>query len=98
MCDPLDSTIIMLDLPRFGEVIAHVAAKFAEMREIEEPDFEGQEMRDLAISTWRHLCFMADREMFKASVSKDIEQIAAPTGPQHKPEFGFFDPPLDAPI
>lgn len=90
----LDDIVIMLDLPRFGEVIAHVAAKFAEMRGIEDPDFEGQEMRELAISAWRHLCFMADREMFKASVNKDLEQITAPTGPQHRPEYGFFEPPL----
>lgn len=92
--DLINDLVIMLDLPRFGEVIAHVAAAFAEMRGIEEPDFDGQEMRELAISTWRHVCFMADREEFKASVGKDLEQIAAPQGPQHRPEFGFFDPPL----
>lgn len=92
--DLLDDLVIMLDLRRFGEVIAHVAAAFAEMRGVEEPDFDGQEMRELAVSAWRHLCFMADREQFKASVNKDLEQIAAPTGPQHRPEFGFFEPPL----
>lgn len=92
--DLLSDLAIMLDLPRFGEVIAHVAAAFAEMRGIEEPDFNGQEMCELAISTWRHVCFMADREEFKASVGKDLERITAPQGPQHRPEFGFFDPPL----
>lgn len=90
----LNDIVIMLDLPRFGEVIAHVAAAFAGMRGVEEPDYEGQEMRDLAISTWRHVCFMADREEFKASVGKDLKELTAPTGPQHRPEFGFFDPPL----
>jgi hypothetical protein len=92
--DLLNDLVIMLDLPRFGEVIAHVAAAFAEMRGIEEPDFDGQEMRELAISTWRHVCFMADREQFKASVGKDLEALTASQGPQHRPEFGFFDPPL----
>ena len=90
----VDDIVIMLDLPRFGEVIAHVAAAFAEMRGIEEPDYDGQEMRELAISTWRHVCFMADREEFKASVGKDLKQLTSPQGPQHRPEFGFFDPPL----
>lgn len=92
--DLLDNLVIMVDLPRFGEVIAHVASAFAEMRGIEQPDFEGQEMRELAISAWRHLCYMVDREDFKASVGKDLEQLVAPQGPQHKPEFGFFEPPL----
>lgn len=91
----LENLVILLDLPRFGEVVAHVAASFASIRGIEEPDFDGQEMRELAISAWRHVVFMADREQFKASVDKDIEQLTAPTGrPQHKPEFGFFEPPL----
>lgn len=92
--DLINDLVIMLDLPRFGEVIAHVAAAFAEMRGVEEPDYDGQEMRELAISTWRHVCFMADREEFKASVSGDLEQLTAAQGPQHRPEFGFFDPPL----
>lgn len=92
--DLINDLVIMLDLPRFGEVIAHVAAAFAEMRGIEEPDFDGQEMRELAISTWRHVCFMADREEFKAAAAREIEQITSPQGPQHRPEFGFFDPPL----
>lgn len=84
--DRLDSLVILLDLPRFGEVIAHVAAAFAKLRDIEEPDYSGDEMRELAISTWRHLCFMADREEFKATAEKEIEQLTAPVGPQHKPE------------
>jgi len=90
----VDDIVIMLDLPRFGEVIAHVAAAFAEMRGVEEPDYEGQEMRDLALSTWRHLCYMADREEFKATATKEIEELTAPAGPQHRPEFGFFEPPV----
>lgn len=92
--DYLDGIVIMLDLPRFGEVVAHVAAAFADMREIEEPDYEGQEMRNLALSAWQHLCFMADREKFKASVNDDLEQLTSSTGPQHRPEYGFFEPPL----
>ena len=90
----VDDIVIMLDLPRFGEVIAHVAAAFAEMRGIEEPDFSGQEMRDLAVSTWRHVCFMADREDFKATAAKEIEKLTSPAAPEHKPEFGFFEPPV----
>lgn len=97
--DRLDDLIIILDLARFGEIVAHVAAAFAQIREIDEPDFEGQEMRDLAISAWRHVVFMYDRERFKVSVAKDLETIsteplAPQDGPQHRPEFGFFEPPL----
>ena len=76
--EQIENLVIMLDLPRFGEVIAHVAAAFAKIRDIEEPDYGGQEMRDLAISAWRHVCFMADREEFKASVDRDIEALASP--------------------
>lgn len=92
--DLINDLVIMLDLPRFGEVIAHVAAAFAEMRGIEKPDYDGQEMRELAISAWRHVCYMVDREDFKATAVREIEQLTAPQGPQHRPEFGFFDPPL----
>lgn len=86
--DLIDNLAIMLDLPRFGEVIAHVAFAFAATREMKPPTDE--ELRELAISTWKHVCFMADREEFKASASRDIEQLTAPTGP----EYGFFEPPL----
>ena len=53
-----------------------VAAAFAALRDIEEPDYSGEEMRELAISTWRHVCFMADREEFKASLDRDLAKLS----------------------
>jgi hypothetical protein len=78
----LDSIRITLDLERFGELVAHVAGAFAEIRGIDPPDFEGQEMRELAISSYRHVEYMADRSQFKRSVEFDLETLERNPFPQ----------------
>ncbi len=97
-----DDITVLLDLPRLGELIAHVAHTLCELREIELPDLESQEMRTLAISGWRHVCFMADRAEFAQSVEADLAALDEPVpqvdvtsrGVTHRPEFGFFEPPV----
>jgi hypothetical protein len=93
----LDNITVTMDLGRLGELIAAVATKFAEQRGIDPPDYEGQEMRDLAVAGWHHVEFMADRVKFAQSVANDLAALEEPEVapmPAHRPEFGFFDPPV----
>lgn len=88
MPDQYDEIRVIMDLPRLGELIAAVATRFAQIREIDPPDYDGEEMRDLAISGWRHVQHMFDRAEFTSSVMKDLEQLdKVETGPQHRSEF-----------
>jgi hypothetical protein len=85
-----DEIRVIMDLPRLGELIAHVAASFAAIREIDPPDFGGDEMRELAISGWRYCVHMNDRAEFARSVQSDLAALdAIPTEPQHRSEFGL---------
>jgi hypothetical protein len=88
----LDNVRIILDLERLGELIAHIAVAFAQIREVDLPDFDGEEMRQLAISGWRYCMHMSDRAQFAASVNADLAQldeVPFVEEPQHKPEFGL---------
>lgn len=71
----LDDVRIILDLERLGELIAAVAHKFTLIRDIEPPDFDGEEMRELAIAGWEHVRLMGDRANFAASVLQDLEKL-----------------------
>jgi len=104
----LDKIVITMDLPRLGELIAAIATSLCEIRDLEPVDYDGEEMRELAVAGWRYVNFMHDRAEFARSVEKDISDLDAqsdesqpcvyggegPNGPEHKPEFGFFDPPV----
>lgn len=83
---------VILDLPRLGELIAAVADAFTKIREIDPPDYNGDEMRLLAIAGWHHCQFMSDRTMFQASVAADIaalEELPTTPEPNHQSEFGL---------
>jgi hypothetical protein len=91
----IDSIRVILDLERLGELIAHVATAFAVIRDVEPPDLDGQEMRDLAVSGWNYVQHMTDRAEFAHSVQGDLEnldeaaaELLAPK-PQHQSEFGL---------
>jgi hypothetical protein len=91
----IDSIRIIMDLERLGELIGHVANAFAKLRDVEPPDFDGQEMRDLAVSGWQYVQHMSDRAEFANSVKGGLEnldeaasELLSP-GPQHNPEFGL---------
>lgn len=75
--DPLrlDEIRIIMDLPRLGELIAAVAVRFAQIRDLEPPDLEGEEMRQLALAGWQHVERMADRADFASSVRADLEGL-----------------------
>lgn len=96
----LDEIRVLLNLEHLGELIGYVALKFAEIRGIEPPDFEGQEMRDLSVAGWERVCHMSDRAIFTQSVQADLARLGEPTTePQHRPEFGGaaplgWDPPV----
>lgn len=101
MPDKYSDIRVIMDLPRLGELIAHVAVAFAQIRGLEPPDFDGQEMKDLAVSGWRYCMHMHDRAEFAASVQADLEKLSAPEPqPEHRPEFGGaatpngWDPPV----
>jgi hypothetical protein len=54
-------------------------------------------MRILSVAGWKYIEHMFDREEFKESVARDLaklDETPANTEPTHKPEFGFFDPPV----
>jgi hypothetical protein len=95
----IDDLRIFLDLPCLGELIAAVALRLTQLRGIEPPDYEGQEMRDLAITGYLQVEFMADREKFKSSILSDLDNLdkpepetieAAPVqAPNHQAEFGL---------
>jgi hypothetical protein len=90
----IDGIRIVMDLERLGELIGCVAVKFAESRGIEPPDFEGEEMRELAVAGWKHVQHMADRADFASSVQGDLENLDAAAAellnpPQHRTEFGL---------
>lgn len=95
MPDQFDDIRIIMDLPRLGELIAAIAHKLTVIRDIEPPDFDGPEMRELAVHGWRHVCLMNDRAEFTASVMKDLELLETPGQldpqpiPQHRSEFGL---------
>lgn len=85
-----DDIRIIMDLARLGELIAAVAHHLTVLRGIEPPDFDGEEMRLLAVGGWKHVCLMNDRAEFTASVMKDLEQLdKVETAPQHRSEFGL---------
>lgn len=94
----LNGIRIILSLERLGELISAVTAKFAQIRNIDPPDLTGQEMRDVAVVGWQHCLFMSDREEFKRDVLSDLDNLdkdaPAEKTPVHKPEFGFFEPPV----
>jgi len=73
--DRLDEIRIIMDLPRLGELIAAVAVRFAQIRDLEPPDLDGEEMRQLAIAGWKHVERMADRADFASSVRADLEEL-----------------------
>ena len=90
----IDGIRVILDLERLGELIGAVAANFAEMRGLEPPDFEGQEMRDLAVAGWKHVQHMADRADFAKSVQGGLDNLDEAASellqsPQHRTEFGL---------
>jgi hypothetical protein len=92
--DRLDDLRIMLDLPRLGELIAAIAHRLTVIRGIEPPDYDGEEMRELAVAGWQHVALMADRVDFQNSVLADLEQITQEGVTQksvseHKTEFGL---------
>jgi len=82
-----------------------VAACFAQLRDLDPPDFSGEEMRSLAIGGWKHVMHMADREVFKASIASDLAALEEnpfppagdippiprpePPAPEHRSEFGL---------
>lgn len=76
-----DDIRIIMDLARLGELIAAVAQKFTEIRDIEPPDFDGEEMRQLAVAGWRHCVHMFDRAEFAASVTRDLETLESTEDP-----------------
>lgn len=83
-----DEVRVIMDLERIGELIAAVATRFAQIRGIDPPDYDGAEMRDLAVSGWRHIEYMDDRARFAESVTSDLEALtSAPAEPQHRSEF-----------
>jgi hypothetical protein len=91
----IDGIRVVMDLERLGELIGAVAVRFASLRGIEPPDFDGEEMRDLAVTGWKHVQHMADRADFAKSVHSGLENIdeaaaelLAPK-PQHQSEFGL---------
>jgi hypothetical protein len=98
--DDLDAIRIVMDLPRLGELIAHIASAFAQIRGLEPPDFDGDEMRELAVSGWQYCVHMHDRADFARSVERDLAALndvpidPAPEepGPEHRPEFGGAAP------
>jgi hypothetical protein len=92
----LSDVRVIMDLERLGELIACVALRLTQLRGIEPPNFDGDEMRDLAITGWRQVEFMADREDFKQSIFSDLENLdkVPADAPAHRPEFGFFEPPV----
>lgn len=71
----LDKVQIVMDLPRLGELIGAVAQKMCDLRGMEKPDFDGQEMRDLAMHGWNYVCHMHDRAEFARSVKDDLESL-----------------------
>lgn len=86
----LDDVRVIMDLARLGELIAAVAHHLTVLRGIEPPDFDGEEMRLLAVGGWKHVCLMNDRAEFTKSVMSDLEQLdKVETAPQHKSEFGL---------
>lgn len=90
----IDSIRVIMDLERLGELIGAVAAKFADLRGIEPPDFDGQEMRELAVAGWKHVQHMADRADFAKSVQGGLENLDEAASellqsPQHRTEFGL---------
>ncbi len=76
--DDLERITVFMDLERLGELIAAVAHRMTVLRGIDPPDFDGEEMRDLAVTGWRHVCMMADRAEFTASVMGDLEKLDSP--------------------
>lgn len=71
----LDDIRIVLNLAHLGELIAHIATHMTVLREIDPPNYDGEEMKTLAISGWQYCVHMADREHFKASVEGDLEKL-----------------------
>lgn len=71
----LDSIRVYLSLERLGELVAAVAAKFADMRGVEAPDYAGDEGRELARYGWNYVCHMSDRIEFEASVAADLAKL-----------------------
>lgn len=95
--DQYASIRIIMDLPRLGELIGFVAGEFARIREIEAPDYTGDEMRQLAIGGWNYVCHMNERAAFAESVLTDLAQLDSipTTESKHRPEFSGTDvPPL----
>lgn len=94
--EDLDSLRILLSLPRLGELVARVAARLTDMRNIEPPDFDGEEMRELAIDAFRYCLHMNERQILVDSFMSDLDSLpmAEESRPAHRPEFGFFDPPV----
>lgn len=92
----LDKIVITMDLPRLGELIAAVAAEMCEIRDLEPVDYDGDEMKKLAVAGWQYVCFMHDRADFAKSVQNDLDALnepvtggESPNGPEHKTEFGL---------
>lgn len=91
----LDDIRVIMDLSRLGELIASVAHHLTVLRGIEPPDFDGEEMRLLAVGGWKHVCLMNDRAEFTKSVLSDLEGLPTPESvtqtsvPEHKSEFGL---------
>ena len=75
MSDDLDDIRIIMDLPRLGELTAHIAATFAQMRDVEVPDWDGEEGRAIALASWQYACFMSDRAEFARSVNSDLAAL-----------------------
>ena len=89
----LDDIRVVLSLDRLGELIAYVAKQLTEQRGLEPPDFEGEEMRSIAIGGWKYVMHMADREVFKASIASDLAALEANPFPPlpriDRSEFGL---------
>jgi hypothetical protein len=95
---PVDQIRVIMDLSRLGELIAAIATKFALIREIDPPDYDGEEMKELALYGWQHCLYMSDRSAFAESVKTDLEMLellgtqprdSQDSEPQHRPEFGL---------